>query len=179
MSRKKKRKKLKCEAAGLNIMPFVDVFSMLNTFLLVSASFVSIGILKVQVPFFTNAPPDKSKPARTMTINITIEKEQMDMITRWSLPPDEENKKVYKNDKEGWGVLHQDLLSLRQRSPDADKVTLFSDDDVRYDNVVSVLDNIKTLKDGDPQLMVKDEKTGEMKKSRYLYEKIVMGSVVL
>ena len=177
--KKRKRKALKCEAAGLNIMPFIDVFSMLNTFLLVSASFVSIGILKVQIPFFSNAPVDKSKPARVMDINITVEKEKMDMVTRWSLPPDDETKKEYKNDKEGWGTMHQDLIAMRQHSPDADKVTLFYDDDIRYDNVVSVIDTIKTLKDGDPTLSVKDEKTGEMKRSRYLYEKIVMGSVVL
>ena len=177
--KKKKRKKLKCETAGLNIMPFIDVFSMLNTFLLVSASFVSIGILKVQVPFFSNAPPDKSKPARVMDINLTVEKEKIDLVTRWSLPPDEETKKEYKNDKEGWNTLHQDLISMKQRFPESDKLTFFSDDDIRYDNVVSVIDVVKTLKETDPTLTMKDEKTGEVKKSRYLYEKIVMGSVVL
>lgn len=51
MSKKKKRKQLESQSAQLNIMPFIDIFSMLNTFLLISASFVSIGILKVQVPF--------------------------------------------------------------------------------------------------------------------------------
>jgi biopolymer transport protein ExbD len=177
--RKKKRKKLECKAATLNIMPFIDVFSMLNTFLLISAAFASIGILKVQVPFFTNAPPDKTKPTRSITYNLTIEKDKLEFAQRWSMPPDDEVKKEYKNDKDGIENLHRDLIALRQKNPETDLITLFSDDDIRYENVVDVVDAIKTLKENDPTIMAKDEKTGEMTKSRYLYEKIVMGSVIL
>ena len=178
-SRKKKRKQLDCKAATLNIMPFIDIFSMLNTFLLISASFLSIGILKVQIPFFTNAPPDKTKPTRTIEYNLTIEKERLEFASRYSMPPDEETKREYKNTKDGIESLHKDLIALRQKNPENDKMTLFSDDDVRYDNLVDVIDNVKTLRESDPVIMQKDEKSGEMKKSRYLYEKIVIGSVIL
>ena len=37
----------------------IDIFSLLCTFLLFSAVYVSIGIQTVQVPFFTNAASDK------------------------------------------------------------------------------------------------------------------------
>ncbi len=70
--RKKRRKKheVKVKSAELNIMPFIDIFSMLNTFLLISAAFINLGIIKVQVPFLSNAPQDKTKPTRTLEINV-------------------------------------------------------------------------------------------------------------
>jgi biopolymer transport protein ExbD len=51
----------------LNIMPFIDVFSLLNTFLLLSAVFFSLGMLEVQLPFFSNAPQKDSKPTRDLS----------------------------------------------------------------------------------------------------------------
>ena len=58
MSKRKKKKKHEPKAAEaeLNIMPFIDIFSMLNVFLLVSATFINIGLIRVQVPFLTGQP---------------------------------------------------------------------------------------------------------------------------
>ena len=53
MSRRKKRKKAAYNEIVLNIMPFIDVFSMLNTFLLYSAVFLAVGIIEVQIPYLS------------------------------------------------------------------------------------------------------------------------------
>lgn len=88
--KKKKRKRKEPKAAELNIMPFIDIFSMLNTFLLVSAAFVNIGILEVQVPFLTNAPPDKDKPTRSLDVKVDVDKEKAQLTTAWTQPPKDE-----------------------------------------------------------------------------------------
>lgn len=179
MSRKKQRKKLDSKTAELNIMPFIDIFSMLNTFLLVSASFVNIGIMRVQVPFFTNAPEDKSKPARSLLLNVRLEKDKVILTTRWTLPPEEETKTEYLPTKKGLDDLHSELVRLRIKHPEFDKVTLFSEDDIKYYNLIAVLDAIKQVRKGDPDITVEDKKTGQIVRSKFLYEKVVMGSVVL
>ena len=58
-------------------MPFVDIFSLLTTFLLFSAVFVKIGILEVQVPFLSNAaPPPDEKPSRSISVNVDMENDK-------------------------------------------------------------------------------------------------------
>ena len=58
MSSRKRRKQKAGFVEGapveLNVMPFIDVFSLLTTFLLFSAAFITIGILEVQIHYFRN-----------------------------------------------------------------------------------------------------------------------------
>lgn len=179
-SRKKKRKKRKDPgAAELNIMPFIDIFSMLNTFLLVSAAFINIGILEVQIPFFSNAPVDKSKPTRSLDLKVDIEKTKVTLTSAFTLPPEDKQTFTYTPDQKGLDDLHAKLLELRQKNPETDKITVFSEDDVKYSGLVDVVDTVKTLRETDPKFPVTDEKTGVKKESQFLYEKVVIGSVVL
>jgi len=87
MSRKKKVRKVKYRDIELNIMPFIDVFSLLNTFLLMSAVFLSIGILEVQIPFLTSAPPEKKEDSRSLEIKVDMEKTKIEVTAAYNKPP--------------------------------------------------------------------------------------------
>ena len=69
MGRRKKKHKgggeVDTGAPELNIMPFIDIFSMLNTFLLLSVA-LWVRIIEVQIPFLSNSPDVKEKPNRFM-----------------------------------------------------------------------------------------------------------------
>ena len=179
MAKKKRRKSKKTADVDLNLMPFIDVFSILTTFLLISAAFVSMGIIEVQIPFFTNAPPSKDKPARLLDIKVDVEKTKVSLRTEYTVAPTNANERDYEFTDDGLDQLHRDLVSLRQKEPDSDKVTLFSDDDVLYQDLVRVLDAIKNLKPDDPKLTVNEEDGENERKLGQLYRKVVMGSVIL
>ena len=179
MSRKKKKRDRKeYPPPELNIMPFIDIFSMLNTFLLVSAAFVNIGLIEVQIPFLTDAPPPKEKPPRTLAIHLGIEKDKIELETRWDSPPEEETKKEYQMNETDLSRLHKDLVDLRTKYPDSDKVNVMSEDDVQYKSVINVLDTIMVRKEGDP--VFKEKKaSGEEFESDFIYRKVVMAGVIL
>ena len=177
MAKKRKAKKTSA-AAELNVMPFIDIFSMLVTFLLVSAAFVSIGIVKVQVPFLSNAPEDKSKPSRDLIVDVHIEKEKILLSTQFSLPPKEKFEKSFSLNKNGIDNLHNDLVAIKQKNPDADKVTVYSDDDIGYQDLVLVIDAISLLKESDPTISSNDSSL-KSKAKVGLFDKVVMGSVLL
>lgn len=179
MSGRKRKRQIKVRAAELNIMPFIDIFSMLNTFLLVSASFVNIGILTVQIPFLTNAPPPKDKPQRSFSINVNVEKDKAELETKFSAEPVDRKTQEYKLDKDGLKSMHQELVKLRVAQKETDTVTVFSEDDVTYDNLVKVLDSIKALEPTDPPITIMDERLNQPRRSIELYEKVVLGSVIL
>lgn len=180
VKRKKRRKRIEYKEVELNIMPFIDVFSMLNTFLLFSAVFIMIGITEVQIPFLTNAPPPKEKSARSLNINIDVTKEKIEVVRVYSMPPADEMKWEFVFNKDGIEQMHRRLVSLRKEEPDVDKVTLFSDDDVIYKDLSNVLDAIKLREEGDPVFATKSADKKEQEAATiFLYPKIVMGSVML
>ena len=182
MAKKRKYNNKQPVAPELNVMPFIDIFSMLNTFLLVSASFIGLGILEVQIPFFSNATEvTEAKPERLLTIRVDTTKEDITLTTLYSEDPEEKEVLDYKMDAAGIEQLHTKLIDIRIAEPKTEKVMLFADDDVKYENMVLVLDAIKTLKENDPPVPARVEE-GEAPKEqsgKMLYDKVVIGSVIL
>ena len=164
----------------LNIMPFIDIFSMLNTFLLFSAVFLSIGIIEIQVPFISNAkPPEDDKPSRLIEVVVEVERQKLILVTRYSAPPVNEKEDEYTMDEAGVSEFHNKLIEIRTANPDTDLVQVFTEDDVTYENLTKVLDAIKIRRENDPQFTITDKDTGEQKPSAFVYEKIVLASVGL
>lgn len=168
---------IKEDEVDLNVMPFIDIFSLLCTFLLFTAVFVSIGILEVQIPFLTNAaPPQDLESKRLLDVKIDVEMERVELTTSFTKPPIDENRQQFSRDENGLGEMHSKLIELRDEYEETDKVTLFVDDEILYEDLVKVLDQIKLRFPGDPGFSPQESGQGI---ETSLYPKVVMGSVVL
>jgi biopolymer transport protein ExbD len=183
MSRRKKRKSQGYKDIELNIMPFIDIFSMLNTFLLFSAVFLSVGVLEVQIPFLSNAPPEDPKDSRVFQVSVDVSKETVEVQTSFTMAPEQLQKFPFPNNKEGIKLLHQKLADVRKMNAATDKATVYSDDDVTWNELSAVLDSMILRVEGDPMFApAKDAKNQEkalLDAKTFLYQKIVMGSVML
>jgi biopolymer transport protein ExbD len=184
VSRKRKRHTLEYKDVELNIMPFIDIFSMLNTFLLFTAVFLSVGVLEVQIPFLSSSPPpDDPKDSRVFQVNIDVTKEQVEVQTSYTRPPEQSQKFPFPNNKEGLKLMHQKLAEVRKANADTDKATVYSDDDVNWESLSAVLDGIMLRVEGDPVFPpakdAKNKEKAEIDAKTFLYPKIVMGSVML
>jgi biopolymer transport protein ExbD len=184
MSRKKNKHKVEYKDVELNIMPFIDVFSMLNTFLLFTAVFLSVGVLEVQIPFLSNTPPpDDPKDSRVFQVNVDVTKEQVEIQTSYTRPPEQSQKFPFPNNPEGVKQMHQKLAEIRKQNADTDKATVFSEDDVSWESLSAVLDGVMLRVEGDPIFPpakdAKNREKAELEAKVYLYPKIVMGSVML
>ena len=181
--RRKKIKTYGYKDVELNIMPFIDVFSMLNTFLLFSAVFLSVGIIEVQIPFLSTTPPDKEKPTRALKINIDVAKEQITLETSYTTAPENPQKTSFTNNPQGHTDLHTKLVGIRKANPDTDKATVFSDDDVIWNNLSAVLDAVMLRQKEDPVFAAaaddKNTVRADANAKLFVYPKIVMGSVML
>ena len=184
MSRKKKKRTVEYKDVELNIMPFIDIFSMLNTFLLFTAVFLSVGILEVQIPFLSNQPPpDDPKDSRVFQVNVDVAKEQVEVQTSFTRAPEQLQKFPFPNTKDGVKLMHQKLAEIRKQNAATDKATVFSDDDVSWDSLSAVLDSVMLRVEGDPIFPpardAKNKEKAELDAKAFLYPKIVMGSVML
>jgi biopolymer transport protein ExbD len=179
----KKRKKPpeELKAVELNVMPFVDVFSLLTTFLLFSAVFIQIGVLEVQIPFLSNAkPPDFQKPQREFEVKVDVSLEFVEINSSWTVAPIEERKKQFPRTKEGIAEFHRELLAIRTEHPDTDKLTMFADDEVIYKDLAEVIDAVKFLAEGESLPPPKNPETLKNSEAQpTLFPKVVMGSVML
>jgi biopolymer transport protein ExbD len=166
----------------INVMPFVDVFSLLNTFLLMSAAFLSIGILEVQVPFLAPEKTEDKDRKRNLDVNVDMLTDKIIMTTRFSMPPEDKKEEEFPNNKTGIEQLHNALVNVRIQNKETDKVTLFTDEQVTYKNITEVLDAIKLRKENDPIFQATNDEGKPLQdenSKQFLYPKVVLGSVIL
>ena len=174
MARKKKRKAPSEASIELNVMPFIDIFSLLCTFLLFSAVFVSIGIHEVQIPFLSNAappPPEEKKKKLNVEFKVDIDKNKLSLEVRdLDTGPRTLFQKNFEFSTDGLKDFHKILIQKKQ-AYQGDSLTLYTQDDLTFDQITQVLDSIKLIEPGD--------QVSSRAMSEGLFTKVIMGSVLL
>src|SRR4051794_30235096 len=101
----------------LNLAPIIDCFTVLITFMLVSASFLSIGILDagVAAPSSAAANPNDKPPA--LLVQVNIDRDQiMELKVSGKLTRTVKLSAV--EGKPDYGSLNRELASLKTKYPD-------------------------------------------------------------
>jgi biopolymer transport protein ExbD len=171
-------------------MPFVDVFSLLTTFLLFSASFITIGILEVQAPFFSSKVTPDEKNERAFEVKMDVADQKLVVTTKFTEEPVDEKVYEFDHNEQGLNDLHDQLYKIRSENPEVDKMTMFTDDEVVYERLVALLDSVKFLKQGEQEIVKPGEDSSESSDAKPegeeeeaqdlpLYPKVVMGDVIL
>ena len=183
--RRKKYQAKKDHEVILNVMPFIDLFSVLTTFLLMTSVFIAIGFHEVRVPFLSSKQPPKDKiNSRNLEVKVDMKKINSNdpleiiMSTSWDKGPQELVTKTFPATEQGYTDLHAALLETRTKYPDTDEVELYTDPEVDFDQITLTLDAIKLLRD-DEVVPQEENKTGKKSKMKYLYRKVKMSSVML
>jgi biopolymer transport protein ExbD len=185
MSKKFKiRKRSKGEAAPveINITPMIDMFSVLNSFLLMAAVFSASGLIRVEIPFLSSKPPEQQKqkeePEKLVSVVVDNTYVIMDVsTTESSLNP---TKDKFDLNPQGLDQMQSKLYAMRQANPKFDKVTVMTELDVPYEKLILVLDTLRELKPGRPPIPLPiDYKLPTGVDRNALIPKIVLGNIIL
>lgn len=120
----------------LNLAPIIDCFTVLITFMLASASFLSISIFDAG---FTpvEAIGDPNPPQITINLNVKDKDKGYELVVKGK----ENSHNIYKTPEE----VGQALVQIKGRFPAADSVTLSADDNVEYEKVVKAMEKIRPV----------------------------------
>jgi len=126
--------------ADLNLVPFIDLLSVCITFLLATAVWTQIDIVKVDQaiapPDANPPPPPDPPPPPPLTIHIRAD-------GLWMGRKVEEGKNYPKSGDEesyDWTTLETDLNTDHTTYPDETQAVIVTDDGVKYENMIHALD---------------------------------------
>jgi biopolymer transport protein ExbD len=126
----------------LNLASIIDCFTVLITFMLASASFLSLGILDAGVAAAgaSQAATTEKAPA----VNVTVElRKGFEIGLKVSGRETSTTELAPVSGAFNFDSLEAKLRSVRERWPDTQAVTLSAADDVPYAQVVSVMDRVR------------------------------------
>ncbi len=133
---RRKRARTPRKPAELMLVPMIDIFTVLVTFLLMTAVFSRITILELDLP--SSASQGVSAP--TFRLEVIVRKEGLELTNgtqRIAVIPNE-------NGAYGLKMLSELALSLKRDYPDAKAASVLLEPEIEYDHLIQVMDAIRT-----------------------------------
>jgi biopolymer transport protein ExbD len=124
------------KATELNLVPMIDIFTVLVTFLLMTAVFSRITIVELDLPSSASAsvtPPQ-------FRLEVIVRKEGFELTNGTSLIATIP-KKEGAYDLKSLGDL---VLSLKRDYPNADDASVLLQPDIEYDHLIQVMDVVRS-----------------------------------
>ena len=125
--------------AELMLVPMIDIFTVLVTFLLMTAVFARITVLNLDLDV---ASADNSTPSEPeFRLEVIVRKESLELtngtVTIATIP----------NVDGGYDLktLSEAAVSLKRDYPQTDNASVLLEPDVEYDSLVQVMDAIRTV----------------------------------
>lgn len=123
----------------LNLVPMIDIFTVLVTFLLMTAVFYRTVILELNLP---TAQDEDTPPPSALQLEILVRKATVQVADRGSGLLSE-----FPNRAEGYdlGALSDYLQRVKERFPDKLDATILLEPDISYDTLVQVMDAVRVV----------------------------------
>lgn len=138
--RSAKRKIARRAGAGdsLNLVPMIDIFTVLVSFLLMTAVFDPTSVLQLDLP----APSSSAQPLPPgLQLEITVRAKRLEVGDR-----DGGILKSLPNTPDGYDIpaLSNFLKRVKAEFPDKTEATVLLEPDVPYDSMVQVMDAVRS-----------------------------------
>ncbi len=167
----------------INVTPMIDMFSVLNSFLLMAAVFSASGLVRVEIPFLSSKPPptqeeiDKN-PQKVLSVIVDMDYVILDVSTTASAMSPIKTK--FDFTPQGLDLLQAKIYEMRLADKRIDKVTVMTELEVSYEKLVMVLDTLRILKPGRPPIpLAADYRVPFGIDQNALIPKIVLGNIIL
>ena len=144
----------------LNLIPMMDILTVLVIFLLITAVFTHITIMELNIP--TRAG-ESAVNVPNFSIEVIVRKAGLEIANGSSV----EAAIPKKDDKYDLEMLSKMLTRLKAQYPEKEDATILVEPDIQYDYLVQIMDAIRG---GD----VREEGSGEMRKI-VLFPKVSIG----
>ena len=160
-----------------NLVPVIDAMVTLVGFLLYTTTFLQFVSVETLFPEASQKEVEQKLKEKPLQLTISIRERDTEI---WS-PFSRISPKHLTNEGPGQPnvkALHDALVQVKKQFPGEDKVVLAPDAGVSYENLVAVMDSIRTMDAGDPPLFTKNLKTGMDDAIKFLFPDIIFGNLL-
>ncbi|HEX6572760.1 MAG TPA: biopolymer transporter ExbD [Steroidobacteraceae bacterium] len=137
MSLRHRHARLLRKPAELMLVPMIDIFTVLVTFLLMTAVFSRIAIVELDLPSTADGPAVTEPQFR---LEVIVRKEGFELTNGSSVIA-----AIPKQDGAyDLRTLSELALSLKQDHPDVDQASVLLEPEIAYDDLIQVMDAVRS-----------------------------------
>lgn len=133
----------------LPLIPIMDAFVTLIAFLLLATSLLAVTLIDTPIPVVSH-DDEKDKPKRPLGLQLRIDQDMLTLSSMTRQIPEQKFPKV--DTSYDLTKLHEELVKIRAQFPHEKGIVFFPAADVKYDDLVQIMDATRLLQKTDPPL---------------------------
>lgn len=164
------------EDVELPLIPIMDAFVTLIAFLLLATSLLAVTLIDTPVPVVSNELETNPPPKKPLALELRIDQDMLTLSSMTRQIPEQKFPKVEK----GYDLekLHEALVQIRLQFPLDKSVVFYPAAEVKYDDLVQLMDATRLLLKTDPPLPGYTDKDGVERIEQYVFPNVVFGNVI-
>ena len=163
----------------LDLAPLLAVMVKLVPVLLVSSAFVQMMIVETELPqVIQEALAQSEKNTKATQVSIYIDKNKG--VTLVTLKNGVEKTQQINNDNAqnfNFKEIHNAAIEIKKENPEVFKMDFNPSENVPYKDIVKIMDEVRKSHKTDINFPIKDEKTGEVTNTNYMFPEIIFSNV--
>lgn len=164
----------------LDLAPLLAVMVKLVPVLLVSSAFVQMMIIETDLPqVVQEAIVKQDNNTKPTTVSLSLDKKDGISIVI-NENGKEKIKQINLNQKKEFDYekVYLAMQEVKKSHPEVFKVEFNPASSVQYKDIVRMMDEVRKSKSADIRFPVKDEKTGEMSSTDYMFPEVVFTNML-
>lgn len=165
----------------LDLSPMLALMVCLIPIMLLSTVFVKVTVIDTPLPQVVQKAieEDRKKKDREVEVSVAMEKDKELMLTVTVDGRATVKKKIIASGTNwNFAQLNADLIAVKQEHPKVFRLNLNPSEEVPYDDIVKIMDEVRTVKDEKVKLFVTDEETKEQVETNIMFPDVVFGNVL-
>lgn len=164
----------------LDLAPLLAVMVKLVPVLLVSSAFVQLMIVETELPqVVQQAITRQENTPKPTVVSITFDKKDGVRISTSKNGAEKVEQINLNAAKEfDYAQIHIKMEEIKKTNPEVFKVEFNPAADVQYKEIVKMMDEVRKTRSADVHFPVKDEKTGQMTSTDYMFPEVVFTNML-
>ncbi|MEZ4814510.1 MAG: biopolymer transporter ExbD [Bdellovibrionota bacterium] len=155
---------------GLMITPLLDMLVALIPILILGVVLTRINVVDVSVSKPVQSI-SKPKPSN-FDLLLKVGTKEIDLVLNGKT-----RLKVAKESTDSLDKLHSEIVSIKREFPQEFEIKVEPESQTALDNIMEVIDAAREVKNGDPEMIRKDEATGKDVKIKFLFPRVILRGV--
>ncbi len=165
----------------LDLSPMLALMVCLIPIMLLSTVFVKVTVIDTPLPQVVQKAIENDRKKKQRSVEITVamhkNKELQLLVT---VDGKTSVKKSIKATANAWNYsdLNAELVKVKQQYPKVFQLNLNPTKEVSYDEIVKIMDEVRTVKDENIKLYVTDEDTKEKVETNIMFPDVIFANVL-
>lgn len=180
-----KKKRVSQDSEGnieLDLAPMLSLMVCLIPIMLLSSVFLRVTVIESSLPQVVQEALERDRNNKDREVNVSV---YMDAENGLRLEVKSSTGSLVSrqsfSQKEGeWDLdgLYGELTKIKRAHPEVFRLNLYPGENVSYDHIVKLMDEVRTLRHGEDKISIRDRLTQEVVETNLMYPDVFFANVM-